>query len=920
MVDSLWGDEFVLPEKPKTKKILEKVEKQKRDPKQTAEKVVKSKKISFSEKLEAIRENVYKVLGKQIDNVITIRDIDSFRDYLNKAIVKGRIAVDTETNNSLDPITCKIVGLCLYVDGEKQAYIPVNHRDPNTKIRLDNQLTEEDIKKEFINLFDKDIKYIYHNGKFDYQVLKCTCGVELPIDWDTFIAARVLDENEKSAGLKQQYIDKIDPEQEKYSIEKLFEGLLYEDFPPELFALYAATDAFMTDKLYLWQKNQFELGSNSNLYHFFKTLEMPLVKVIAEMELKGMEVDQDYAVLLSNKYHKLLDNIDSKINFELEGLKDKINAWRLTPEANFKPKLGRTKTINGVQYKYQSGSGGPGDMPYWYEVKNTRQLSRDEELALGLTLSEQKSKNEQLEDPINLGSPTQLAILFYDVLKCPQVSKKSARGTGEAELKALSEKMHLKICDLLLERREIVKLITTYIDVIPETAKVWPDGRVRTHFNQYGADTGRLSSGGRICYVDENDEQHEIGGINFQNIPSHNREIRMLFCSKPGYKIIGADYSAQEPRLTAFYSQDENMINAYKEGRDLYAVIASMSFDRKYEDCLEFYPEGTVIDYEGQKVVCGHKTHQNKEGKTYRTMAKSILLGVLYGRGAASVGEQIGKSREEAQEIIDKFFKAFPKVKKWIDESIANAHKYGYVEDIAGRRRRLPDVMLPKYQFKDLNESKNVTFNPFLECKDRVLENKLIDKYKERLNKIRNRKEYESIQSEALKEGIEIHDNTGFIAQAERQAVNSRVQGGAASLTKKALIDLYYDPKLRDMGAYLINTVHDEILIEAPDEHMREAEERLCEIMIDSAKDYINNVPMSCDGYITNCWYLDEFNALVKSEFKKLLDEKHMDPMDAFEYLCDYRSESTRDQLYELVGEFLPRMPENVKIIHTLTE
>ena len=69
------------------------------------------------------------------------------------------------------------------------------------------------------------------------------------------------------------------------------------------------------------------------------------------------------------------------------------------------------------------------------------------------------------------------------------------------------------------------------------------------------------------------------------------------------------------------------MINAYREGKDLYSVIASMSFDRKYEDCLEFYPEGTVIDYEGQKVVCGYKTHQNKEGKHYRSMSKSILLG-----------------------------------------------------------------------------------------------------------------------------------------------------------------------------------------------------------------------------------------------------------------------------------------------------
>lgn len=376
-----------------------------------------------------------------------------------------------------------------------------------------------------------------------------------------------------------------------------------------------------------------------------------------------------------------------------------------------------------------------------------------------------------------------------------------------------------------------------------------------------------------------------------------------------------------EPRLTAFYSQDENMINAYREGKDLYAVIASMSFDRKYEDCLEFYPEGTVIDYEGQKVVCGFKTHQNKEGKTYRTMSKSILLGVLYGRGAASVGEQIGKSKEEAQEIIDKFFKAFPKVKKWIDESISSAHKYGYVEDVAGRRRRLPDILLPKYDIKDLNKGKDSNFNPFLECSDRVIENELVEKYKQKLAKVRNRKEYESIQADALKEGIEIHDNTGFIAQAERQAVNSRVQGGAASLTKKALIDIYYDPELRRMGAYLVNTVHDEILIEAPDLYMKEAEERLCEIMIDSAKKYVHNVPMSCDGYITNAWYLDEFNALVKSEFKNLLDNKNMDPMDAFEYMCNYRSESTRDQIYELVGEFLPRVPDNVDTSYrSLTE
>ena len=96
---------------------------------------------------------------------------------------------------------------------------------------------------------------------------------------------------------------------------------------------------------------------------------------------------------------------------------------------------------------------------------------------------------------------------------------------------------------------------------------------------------------------------------------------------RTNYRIIGGDYSAQEPRLTAFYSQDEQMIQAYLDNKDLYAVIASASFNYPYEECLEFYPAGTKIIYEGEEVICGNKTHQNKAGKQRRTQAKSILLG-----------------------------------------------------------------------------------------------------------------------------------------------------------------------------------------------------------------------------------------------------------------------------------------------------
>lgn len=910
-LDSLWGEEFIIPnEKIKVKNINDKIKKQKTR-RSTVEKQVKSKAISLTERLEIITKEVYRILGKQKDNVLCIDNKEDFNKYIDKCIQKGVVSIDTETNNSLDPITCKLMGLCLYTPGEKQVYVPVNHRNPDTKVRLDWQLTEEDVAEGLRKLTAAKVFSETHNGKFDYSVLKCTTGQLIRIDWDTLICEKLLDENKNSYVLKDLYIQQVDPEQEKYSIDKLFRDVEYADVDPHVFALYAATDSYMTHRLAEIQIAKFSDPDLANVLQLAREIELPLITVIAEMELAGMEVDQEYAQLLSLKYDEHLREVDLEIEEELNKMKAHIDAWRLSPGANYRPVIGRTKTIDKIQYKYYAGSDNITDPSYWYESKTSRKLSDEEATSIGLAAKEQKSKSEQLTDPINLASPTQLAILFYDILKAPAVDRRSPRATGEAALKEIAKKIDSPICKLIINRRGLVKLITTYINVIPELAKRWPDGRVRTHFNQYGAATGRLSSS---------------DPINFQNIPAHNKEIRMLFKAKEGYKIIGADYSAQEPRLTAFYSQDPNMIKAYKEGRDLYSVIASMSFDKPYEECLEFYPEGTQIVHEGKKIICGHKTHQNKAGKERRNQAKAILLGVLYGRGAASVGEQIKKSRQEAQEIIDKFFNAFPSVKKWIDQSIETAHKKGYVEDVAGRRRRLPDILLDQYSIELVDKSKTgKLFNPFLECDDKIDEasNKLLGKFKDKCSRIRYSREYEKIKAEALKEGIIIHSNTGFIAQAERQAVNSRVQGGAASLTKTALIDIYNDSKLREMGAYLINTVHDEILIEAPDKYMKEAADRLSEIMINSAKKYVYNVPMSCDAYITNAWYLDEFAVVVRSEFKKLIEgdsEKNIapvDPMIAFEKLAAKRKESTRSQLYELIGKMLPAVPEGVDISYS---
>ena len=345
------------------------------------------------------------------------------------------------------------------------------------------------------------------------------------------------------------------------------------------------------------------------------------------------------------------------------------------------------------------------------------------------------------------------------------------------------------------------------------------------------------------------------------------------------------------------------MLHAYLNKQDLYSVIASQSFNVPYEDCLEFYPEGTEIEFEGKKVVCGYKTHLNTEGKNRRTQAKSILLGLLYGRGAASIGEQLGKSREEAQEIIDKFFKAFPKVKEWINASIEGCRKNGYVVDVGGRRRRLPDIQLPEYTIKYINKNiSNGDFNPFIGCENRTTSDKLINSYKEKVEKSKSRKQYEAIKQEALQNGIEILNNGGFISQAERQCVNARVQGGAATLTKSALIVIYNDQRLKDLGAKLINCVHDEILIEAPVENSDLAAQYLCEDMIESAKKYVPVVPMSCDAYNVDAWYMDEYASAIQKEYKKLLEKS----------IPENEAENT------IIEKYCELLPEQVKeAIHT---
>lgn len=353
-------------------------------------------------------------------------------------------------------------------------------------------------------------------------------------------------------------------------------------------------------------------------------------------------------------------------------------------------------------------------------------------------------------------------------------------------------------------------------------------------------------------------------------------------------KIVGSDYSGQELRLAAYISQDKKLLDAYENDQDAYAIIASQIFNCKYEDCLEFYPEGTKLNIDGKEVVAGYKTNLNTDGKARRSVGKTMVLAGNYGMGGAGAGSLMGKTAQEGTDLLNKYFKLFPGLKAAIDESKKILYKYGYVEDILGRRRHLPDIYLKPYEVYYSDEVKNLNFNPILGCDTRQHQDLVIKKYMDKTKTIKTNKEYKAAAAEALKnDSIIIQANTGKIAQAERQCFNARIQGSAGTLTKKAMIDIFNDPLFKKWGVHLIVTVHDEVLVECPAFYADLVEQRLPELMIKAAQSLgIMSPKMKCDPYCVDRWYADTAAANIRTEYKKfeLGDEKKgLAPMTASE-------------------------------------
>lgn len=345
------------------------------------------------------------------------------------------------------------------------------------------------------------------------------------------------------------------------------------------------------------------------------------------------------------------------------------------------------------------------------------------------------------------------------------------------------------------------------------------------------------------------------------------------------------------------------MRQAYLEGKDLYCVIAANIYNNKYEDNLEHYPEGTVIELDGKQTVCGYKTHLNKAGKERRSVAKMVLLALTYGMGPGTLAARTGKTKAEAQEIFDNFFKSFPKVEELIKSSKEFLRTHGYVEDWAGRRRHLTDYFLDPYTatYKDEETLLAKTFNPIIGCENRPLMDEVLASWIARAKTTRNNKEFDQLAQEAIKKGVILSANTGRIAQAERQCLNARIQGSAASLTKLAMIQIHNSQELKDLDAKLVMTIHDEVMLECPALYAEEVSEVLPRIMIDAAAPYID-VPMKCDPAIESRWYTSEYAVAVQEEFKKLT-KAGLERAEAFTKLYEKHPELPGEAIYKTITE-----------------
>jgi DNA polymerase-1 len=328
--------------------------------------------------------------------------------------------------------------------------------------------------------------------------------------------------------------------------------------------------------------------------------------------------------------------------------------------------------------------------------------------------------------PFNLGSPKQIGEILFNRLGLP-VKKKTATGAPSTDEEVLQElAADYPLPAKLLEHRSLSKLKSTYTDKLPQMVNA-KTGRVHTSYQQAVAVTGRLSS----------------NEPNLQNIPirtAEGRRIREAFIAPPGHVLMSADYSQIELRIMAHISEDPGLLRAFAEGRDVHKATASEVF-------------GVPVD---------------EVSSEQRRYAKVINFGLIYGMGAFGLASNLGIEQKAARDYIDRYFARFAGVKRYMDETKAQAAERGYVETVFGRRLYLPEIR---------------------------------------------------------------GGNGPRRSAAERQAINAPMQGTAADLIKLAMIAVQKALDDENRATRMVMQVHDELVLEVPEAEIGWARDMLPRLM-----------------------------------------------------------------------------------------
>ncbi len=511
-------------------------------------------------------------------------------------------------------------------NSKKNWYLPLFH----------GYLGARNLSKEFVQrVLDMDIELISYRFK---DILNDGFKIK-NLSFDAMLAQYLLTANTREE-VEALVLQETGETLENYK--ELFEKRL----PGEIdIAVMAEFMAKRNEKIYDIQAEMKDKLEKEGLLELFENIEMPLIRVLSDMEKTGIKIDKNYF----NEYNK---ELSEKIDY----LKEKI-----------------------------------------YETAKIESKLRTGKI---------------IEEEFNLNSTKQLGEVLFDFMGIPPVKKtKTGYSTNQEVLEDLMYKGE-EIAEYILEYRKLTKLQNTYVEALPKLVDKY--SRLHTSFNQTGTVTGRLSS----------------SNPNLQNIPvktSEGIKIRQGFVAKDGFSILAFDYSQIELRVLAELTNDANLVSAYQNDLDLHDLTARKLFDLGKGD---------------------------EVSREQRSAAKIVNFSIIYGKTAFGLSKELGITRKEASDYIDKYFAQYPEVKVFEQKIIEFAEKNGYVRTMFNRKR-----------------------------------------------------EIQGINS----------NNKNLKSQADRMAVNTVIQGSAADILKIVMVKIYDMLKgLEDIKLTL--QVHDELIFEVKDD------------------------------------------------------------------------------------------------------